>query len=123
MISPQWLDLEELLIDLKVTSWFQLVICSIGSTTWIASLANISVISWSFFKIFLLKIGLISAYKMPRCLPCYLIRVLRYSSGKIGILAATRKLPHYVCMMSLLRQFKPCPQRLIIADLAILAKI
>ena len=40
------------------------------------NLANISVISWSFSKIFLLKIGLISTYKMPPCLPCYLIRVL-----------------------------------------------
>ena len=41
------------------------------------TLANISVISWSFFKIFLLKIGLISIYKTPPCLLSNLIRALR----------------------------------------------
>ena len=53
------------------------------SNVLIWNLAYISVISWSFFKIVLLKIGLISTYKMPPCLPCYLIRALRYSSGNI----------------------------------------
>ena len=65
------------------TDWFQLVIHSIGSTSSITSLVNISVISWSFFKIFLLNIGLINTYKMPPHLPSYLIRALRYSSVNI----------------------------------------
>ena len=47
------------------------------------NLANISVISWSFSKIFLLKIGLISIYKMPPHLPSYLIRALSNLSLKI----------------------------------------
>ena len=37
---------------------------------------NISVISWSFFKIFLLKIHLISIFKLPPHMPSYLIRAL-----------------------------------------------
>ena len=47
--------------------------------------ACVSVISWSFFKIFLLKIGLISIYKMPPCLAHYLIRALSNLSGNIRI--------------------------------------
>ena len=48
-------------------------------------LANISVISCSFFKFFLLKIGLISIYKLPPHLACYLIRVLSNLSGNVWI--------------------------------------
>ena len=39
-------------MDLKVTDWFKLVIGSIGSTSPFASLADISVIRWNFFKPF-----------------------------------------------------------------------
>ena len=46
---------------------------NIGSIT---SLANISVFSWNFFKPFTANIGLINTYKMPPCLPSYLIRGL-----------------------------------------------
>ena len=91
------------MMDLKfwLGPTFSMISSNTCSNVLVWNLAYISVIGWSFSKIFLLKIGLISIYKMPPVLPCYLIRVLRYSSGniqKIGILADTWKSPHYVCM-------------------------
>ena len=47
------------------------------------NLAHISLISWSFSKIFLLKIRLISTYKIPHHFPCYLIKVLSNLSPNI----------------------------------------
>ena len=52
----------------------------------------ISLISWSFFKIFLLKIGLISIYKMPPHLACYLIRALCILTQKIQLELDTGRL-------------------------------
>ena len=89
-------------MDLKVTDWFQLVI---GSTSSITSLADISVISWNFFKPFTAKIGLINTYKMLPCLLSNLIRALRYLSPYIqiiGILATwltNENCPHYILYM------------------------
>ena len=50
-----------------------------------ATFACSSLISWSFFKIFLLKKGLISSSRMPPHLACYLIRMLRNYRGKIWL--------------------------------------
>ena len=47
------------------------------------NLANVSLISWSFTKIFLLKISLISTYKMPPHLLSNLLKVLSNLSPKI----------------------------------------
>ena len=63
----------EILIGSNIGSIISSKTCS-NVLVW--NLANISLISSSFFKIFLLNIGLISIYKIPPCLPCYLIRAL-----------------------------------------------
>ena len=55
---------------------------------------DFSVISWNFFKIFLLKKGLISGLRMPPHLPSYLIRALRYSSQNIRLFANYPYWPH-----------------------------
>ena len=70
----------EILIYSNIGSMISSYTCS-NVLVW--NLAYISVISWSFSKIFLLNIGLINTYKIPPCLACYLIRAQRYSSGNI----------------------------------------
>ena len=63
---------------------------------WNLDLYNISVISWSFSKIFLLKISLISTYKMPPHLLSNLLKVLKYSSGNIRNNGISSHLPCYL---------------------------
>ena len=57
-------------------------ICS-NELVW--KLPYISVISWSFFTIFLLKISLISIFYLPPHLPSYLLKALSNLSAKIRI--------------------------------------
>ena len=63
---------------------------------------DFSLISWSFFTIFFLKIALISTFKMPPRLLSNLLKALSNLSGKIRIFwkMKNRDHPHYVCMMS-----------------------
>ena len=74
-------------------------ICS-NELVW--KLPHISVISWSFFTIFLLKISLISIFYLPPRLPCFMLKALSNLSGKIQIFGNRhRRRPHYICMTSL----------------------
>ena len=92
--------------------------------TWPISLLSVRLS----LRFFLLKIGLISTYKMPPCLPSYLIRALRYSSRnirKFGILhnghLADMELHVHMQMRwkwHHYQQFKPHPWRLIMSKLA-----
>ena len=89
------IDVFQILIRFNIDSMISFNTCS---NVLIWNLANISVISWSFSKIFLLKISLFSTYKMPPHLLSNLLKALSNLSPniqKIGILH-TGCLPHRV---------------------------